>query len=148
MKIPIERIVAFFGPYITVISAAIATWLVAKVNVLGLPGLDQHNTATWIAAAITFAITAGLHALGGWAWLKGRHIELQGDSGVRIQEAAAAATKQHFPPAQTAQLAGDPDPDADPDDVPPGLAARKPDDPGAIPPDAGDPGRAALGGDR
>lgn len=76
MRIPTNRIVAFIGPAIAFASSTVAAWLIAKVNVLGLPGLDQANVATWIAAGLTAALVAGLHALGGWKWLKGHHIEL------------------------------------------------------------------------
>jgi hypothetical protein len=76
VKISADRIVAFVGPYIGLVAAAVAAWLVAKLNVLGLPGLDEKNTETFLAAALTFGIAAGLHALGSWQWLKGRHIEI------------------------------------------------------------------------
>lgn len=76
MNIPINRVVAFAGPAIAAISTAVAAFLVAKVNVLGIPGLDQANTATYLAAGITAALVAGLHALGGLAWFKGHHILL------------------------------------------------------------------------
>lgn len=77
MNIPLNRIVAFAGPYISVISGALAAWLVAKLNVLAIPGLDQANLATWIAGAITALLTAGLTWLGHSKWLKGHHIQLQ-----------------------------------------------------------------------
>lgn len=76
MTIPFNRVVAFVAPFITLISASVAAWLVAKVDVLGLPHMDQGNTQTYIAAGLTFAVTAGLHALGSWQWLKGHHIQL------------------------------------------------------------------------
>jgi uncharacterized membrane protein YedE/YeeE len=75
-NIPINRIVTFVGPIIAAISTAIATWLIAKVNVLGIPGLDQNNLQTYLAAGLTAILLAGLHALGGWSWLKGHHILL------------------------------------------------------------------------
>lgn len=80
MRIPPNRVVAFAGPYIAFAASAVAAWLIAKVNVLGIPGLDQQNVATWIAGGLTALIVAGLHALGGWGWLKGHHIELAADS--------------------------------------------------------------------
>ena len=82
MVIPINRVVAFLGPWIALVSTAITTWLIAHVNVLGIPGLDHANTATYVAGALTALVTAGLQALGGWAWLKGHHIQLQGDAAV------------------------------------------------------------------
>ena len=35
MTIPLNRVVAFAGPYISVAAGGFATWLVAKVNVVG-----------------------------------------------------------------------------------------------------------------
>jgi len=99
MQIPINRVVAFLGPWITLVSTAITTWLVAHVNVLGIPGLDHANTATYIAGALTALITAGLQALGGWAWLKGHHLEIVGDAQV-----TAAALQEVPPPAAMASL--------------------------------------------
>lgn len=75
--LPLNRVVAFVGPLITLIAGGIAAFLVAQVNILGIPGLDKSNVATWIAAALTFLVTAGLHALGGMAWFKGHHILMQ-----------------------------------------------------------------------
>jgi len=74
---PINRIVAFIGPQISWIAGLIATWLVTKVDVLGIPGLDQHNTATWLSGAITFIVVSVLTWLGHQQWLKGHHIELR-----------------------------------------------------------------------
>lgn len=76
MKIPVNRVVAFLGPTLSATAGAVAAWLVAKANVLGIPGLDEANVATYIVAGGTFVITAGLHALGQWQWLKGHHILL------------------------------------------------------------------------
>ena len=74
---PINRIIAFFGPVVATISSALAAFLIAKVNILGIPGLDQANVATYIAAGLTAAIVACLHALGGLAWFKGHHLLIQ-----------------------------------------------------------------------
>lgn len=79
MKIPLNRVVAFFGPYISVLAGAVAAWLVAKLNVLGIPGLDEANLATWISGALVASLTAGLSWLGQSKWLKGHHIELQNE---------------------------------------------------------------------
>lgn len=77
-KIPVNRVIAFLGPPIAAISAAASAWLVAKVNILSIPGLDKANVATYVAGGLTALIVAGLHALGGLAWFKGHHILLQG----------------------------------------------------------------------
>lgn len=69
--IPINRVVAFVGPHVSWVSGVIAAWLVAKVNIAGIKGLDEANTATWIAGAITFVVTAGLTWFGHQKWLTG-----------------------------------------------------------------------------
>jgi hypothetical protein len=94
VNIPLNRVVAFFGPYITLVAAAAATWLIAKLNVLGFPGLDEANTATFLAGAITFVLTGLLGHLGQMKWLKGAHIELANDGKIT----AAAIAKPSAPP--------------------------------------------------
>lgn len=103
--IPINRLIAFIGPVIAVISASVAAWLISVVNVLGIPGLDKSNLATYIAAAITWVIVTALHAIGGLAWFKGHHIVLQNVSanqrpGLQVTPAAAKLTGagQELPP--------------------------------------------------
>lgn len=77
MSIPLNRVVAFVGPYISVVAGGIAAYLVAVVDVIGLPGLNQANLTTWLAGAITFVVTAALSWLGHSKWLTGHHIVLQ-----------------------------------------------------------------------
>lgn len=77
VHISIDRVVAWAGPLIAIGSSSVATWLLVKVNIFNVPGFDKSNLPTWIAAGTTFVLTAGLHALGGWKWLKGRHIMLE-----------------------------------------------------------------------
>jgi hypothetical protein len=101
VKIPLNRVVAFAGPYVSLIAGGVAAWLVAKANVLGVPGLDQANTATWIAGALTLALTAVLSQVGQSSWLKGHHIELEGTALVQ----AAALTPA---PAPAQLVAGAP----------------------------------------
>src|SRR5262245_1692376 len=80
MKIPLNRIVTFAGPYISILAGGVAAWLIAKLNVLGIPGLDEKNLATWIAAGLTAILTSGLSHLGQMKWLKGHHIELEAET--------------------------------------------------------------------
>src|SRR5438128_1466553 len=75
-RFPLNRVLTFLGPHFAVVSAALSAWLVAKVNVLGIKGLDQNNAATWIAGAMTFLAHAGLTWLGQNKWLTGHHILL------------------------------------------------------------------------
>ena len=70
-KIPMNRVVAFAGPYIAVASGALADWLLVHVHLLAL----FHTTKTQVAGAITqitvFALTALLSWLGQQKWLGG-----------------------------------------------------------------------------
>jgi hypothetical protein len=86
---PLNRVVAFAGPYISILAAAIAAWLVAKANVLGVKGLDQANVATQVAGALTFTLVAVLSWLGQSKWLTGHQLQLAGDA--EVQAAALAA---------------------------------------------------------
>lgn len=108
MRIPLNRVVAFAGPYVSVIAGGIAAWLVARANVLGIPGLDEANTATWIAGALTALLTAGLSWLGHSTWLRGHHIMLAADGAAT----AAAIRSTAAPAGEDGDLE---DPDLDPD---------------------------------
>ena len=71
VKVPLNRVVAFAGPYIAVLSGAVADWLLVHVHLLEL----FHTTKTQVAGAITqltvFALTALLTWLGQQKWLTG-----------------------------------------------------------------------------
>ena len=56
--IPFNRVVAFVGPYMSAIAGGIASWLVARVDIAGLPGLDQNNLKTGIAGALTWLLVS------------------------------------------------------------------------------------------
>jgi hypothetical protein len=79
LKIPFNRFVTFVKPYLNIAGAAVAAWLIAKVNVLGIHGLDSRKDqlATGLTAAGTGIITWGAAQLGDLKWLKGHHIELE-----------------------------------------------------------------------
>lgn len=113
MQVPLNRVVAFVGPYISLAAGGAAAWVVAKANLLGVPGLDQANVATYLTGAGTWALTSGLSALGHSQWLKGHHILLASDSI-----------------------------DQDPDPEHPAAAQIGVTDPATIPPDEGDAGAA------
>lgn len=70
-KLPVNRIVAFAGPYIAILSGAVADWLIVHVHLLSL----FHTTNTQVAGAITqiavFGLTAILVWLGQHKWLTG-----------------------------------------------------------------------------
>src|ERR1044072_9293169 len=80
VPIPDNRVIAFAGPYISLAAGALAAWLVARANVLGVSGLDADNVATDVAAALSFVLVAVLSWLGSAKWLAGHHIEMQGDA--------------------------------------------------------------------
>lgn len=131
MKIPLNRIVAFLGPYLALVSGAVAAWLIAKVNVLGLPdiGVSEDQLTTYLTAGGTWLLTSVLVWLGHSKWLTGHHIILQA--------AATVSARTLDPPVAPAQLtAGDPvasdDEPGDPDALPELATAVNP------PPDGND----------
>lgn len=96
--IPLNRVVAFVGPYMSAIAGGIASWLVARVNIAGLPGLDQNNLKTGIAGALTWLLVSGLTWAGHSKWLTGHQIAMEADArvnaaaiGVAVAAPAAAA---------------------------------------------------------
>jgi len=78
-KIPLNRFITLVKPYLNVAGGAAAAWLIAKANVLGIPGLGEHQNelATGLAAAGTALLTWGASQLADLKWLKGHHIELE-----------------------------------------------------------------------
>ena len=86
--IPLNRVVAFVGPYMSAIAGGIASWLVARVNIAGLPGLDQNNLKTGIAGALTWLLVSGLTWAGHSKWLTGHQIAMEADA--RVNAAAMA----------------------------------------------------------
>lgn len=94
LKIPLNRVVAFAGPYIAVTAGGVAAWLAAKVNVAGIPGLDQQNLATELAAGGTFLLTSALTWLGHSKWLTGHHVEMQADAAITAAALAPVAPEE------------------------------------------------------
>jgi len=119
LGIPINRFVTFVKPYINWLTALLAAWLVAKVNVFGIAGLDQSNLQTYLGFALTGGLVAGLHFLADNKWLNGHHIELLG-GGVEEEE----------------------DDEEDDDELPEEVASGDlpVDDTSKVPPDEGDSG--------
>ncbi|MEA2371782.1 MAG: hypothetical protein QOH12_2176 [Solirubrobacteraceae bacterium] len=111
---PLNRIIAFGGPYISVVAGAIAAWLVAKLDVLGIRGLGENDLAQQLAGALTFLVTSGLSWIGHSRWLDGHHIELAGAG--QLQAAALVAEAQQPlalpPPIAAPGAAADPSPAA------------------------------------
>ena len=95
MTIPFNRLVAFTGPYISILAGVLATWLLAKLNALGIAGLDEGELAQQIAAALTFTLAATVSWMGQSQWLKGHQVQLAGDAQV---QSAALAVAPGLPP--------------------------------------------------
>jgi hypothetical protein len=93
---PLNRFITFVKPYINLAAGAIAAWLIAKANVLGIPGLGQHGNELQIgiAAALAWGVTQLATQMGDLKWLKGHHLALIGEAEVRaaaVQATAAAS---------------------------------------------------------
>lgn len=91
-NIPANRIVAFAGPYFSAAAGGIASWLVTKVNIAGLPGLDQNNVKTAIAGGFTWLLVSGLTWAGHSKWLTGHHIQMEADARTTAAAITVAAT--------------------------------------------------------
>jgi len=89
-KVPLNRIVAFAGPYIAVLSGAIADWLVVHVHLLGL----FHTSQTAIAGTLTQVVVFGLTALLTWA---GHHKWLTGWQQYEAQQAIVPSSPDDDP---------------------------------------------------
>jgi len=74
--IPLNRIVAFVGPYISVASGLVAAWLLQHVHLLGLFHLQHDGLAAAIAQGLIFGLVTIITWLGHSGWLKGHHIQL------------------------------------------------------------------------
>ncbi len=94
LRLPLNRFITLIKPYINVAAGAIAAWLVAKANILGIPGLGSHQNeiATGIAAAGVALVTWGAAQFGDLKWLTGHHIELEGVAATAAATATAAAS--------------------------------------------------------
>jgi hypothetical protein len=105
-QIPLNRIVAFAGPYISVIAGGIASWLVARVNIAGVPGLDQSNLQTSIAGGLTFVLVSGLSWAGHSKWLSGHQVQMETDAQVSATAMSLAVTAAPGVDALSANTSG------------------------------------------
>jgi hypothetical protein len=92
---PLNRFITFIKPYLNLLAGAIAAWLIAKANVLGIPGLGEHGNDLQIAiaAALTWGVTQIVTEIGDLKWLKGHHLSMIGEADIQ------AATLQAPQPA-------------------------------------------------
>jgi hypothetical protein len=121
-QMPLNRFITFVKPYLNLLAGAIAAWLIAKANVLGIPGLGEHGNdlQIGIAAALVWGVTQLGTQLGDQKWLKGHHLALIGEAEVRAAAQQALATAA--PSAALLSIEGDlPDDDEE-------LAAPPPDE--------------------
>jgi hypothetical protein len=70
-KFPINRIVAFAGPYIAILSGVIANWLLVHLHFLSSFHTQSSSITKWLTQALVFGFTAGLTWLGHQKWLTG-----------------------------------------------------------------------------
>jgi hypothetical protein len=128
---PLNRFITFIKPYINLLAGAIAAWLVAKANILGIPGLGEHGNELLIAiaAALVWGVTQLATQVGDLKWLKGHHLtmiaaaELQAGVQAAALQAPDAAPVSHHP-EQDELVATDDDLPADDEE----LAAPPPDE--------------------
>lgn len=110
--IPLNRIVAFVGPYISLVAGGVAAWLAGKVNLTGILGIGQDQVESAIAAGLAGVVGAGLTWAGHQQWLHGHHIELAKQAVVLAPEGTPAPgvydPSAFDPPAPAADPAAEP----------------------------------------
>ena len=91
---PLNRFITFIKPYLNLLAAAISAWLIAKANVLDIPGLGEHGDelTTAIAAGLAFIVTEIATQLGDQKWLKGHHLSMTADAEVHVAAMRAPAS--------------------------------------------------------
>jgi hypothetical protein len=104
-QMPLNRFITFVKPYLNLLAGAIAAWLVAKANVLGIPGLGEHGDELQIgiAAVLAWGVTQLATQVGDLKWLKGHHLSMIGDAEVRaaaLQAGTVAAPSEAFVPIE------------------------------------------------
>lgn len=70
-KFPLNRIVAFLGPYIALASGAVVDWLFVHLHFLANFHTNNSAITTWLSQALVFGLTSLLVWLGQQSWLKG-----------------------------------------------------------------------------
>jgi hypothetical protein len=73
LGIPLNRIITFVGPYISLAAGVVATWIISVLHVTQIP---HDQLATGITNFLAFVLSSGLVWLGQRAWLKGHQIQL------------------------------------------------------------------------
>jgi len=117
LNVPINRVVAFAGPYISILSGAVADWLLVHVHLLS----DFHTTKGTIVNLVTqglvFGLTAILTWLGHQKWLTGWQAAEARQGGTMATE-APEPTAPPEPTVTEPEPEDEPTPDAEPADNP------------------------------
>jgi hypothetical protein len=68
---PVNRIIAFAGPYIAIVSGALADWLIVHVHFLALFHTSKSDVTGLLTQALVFGLTSILVWIGQSKWLSG-----------------------------------------------------------------------------
>lgn len=110
--IPLNRLVAFGGPLVSIITGGVAAWLASKANVLGLPFASRGDET--LAAGVAGTLAAGAMQLGQSQWLKGHRQHMAAEAAVLGAELAALGAAETQPPIGTPDIDNwDIDPDVE-----------------------------------
>lgn len=67
----LNRIVAFAGPYVAILSGAIVDWFFVHIHFLANWHTNKSAITNWLTQAVVFALTAILVWMGQQQWLRG-----------------------------------------------------------------------------
>jgi high-affinity Fe2+/Pb2+ permease len=70
-RIPLNRIVAFAGPYVAILSGAVVDWLFVHLHFLSNFHTNKSSITTWLTQALVFGLTSILVWMGQQKWLSG-----------------------------------------------------------------------------
>lgn len=70
-KIPLNRIIAFAGPYISILSGAIVNWVYVHLHFLSGFHTQQSSITKWLSQALVFGLTTLIVWAGHQKWLTG-----------------------------------------------------------------------------
>ena len=69
--LPLNRVIAFAGPYISVLAGIVATWLTTNVHLFSTFHIGTNDVAAAIGDGLVFGVTALVVWLGQHKWLDG-----------------------------------------------------------------------------
>lgn len=94
---PLNRVVAFLGPYISLLAGFISTWLITNVSLFNTLNVSNDDVLKTVTELVVFAVVSGLTWLGQRKWLNG-HIRWEAGQ-QEIEKAAVAGYAASLPPA-------------------------------------------------